>query len=391
MPWLTKDADDPSKQLFFVHVPRCGGTSLMQHFDVPQKCLQGRNVWRKFGMRTFFHRYRLLESANFPYKTRANLLFLTLLIASIVLLVFKYYIYGGLGILVSVVFSTSLTFIFTAPVIGRIAPVRHFFLLLIDKVLCRYMESVEWMTGTNKHGYMMHLPAQKCLHYGYITSEEFSQANTMAIVRNPYARMVSIYMYNRYGKSESFAHFMQDWYRVWQPYRQAKERGEPAGLVEEWYLPCHAIPQFEYTHADGKQLVQSVVKQEELKFLTVKDGEHLIEDSTIKDLPTPVRDALLGMPHTNKRETDRQWYDYYDQTTLNLCFEMYEEDFDVFNYRVKLEQRPDLMQPPHLDGSNLQRMSRNSILLSADLQAARRSSILRMVGNAKESSSLQTV
>jgi hypothetical protein len=34
MPWLIKDADEMEKNLFFVHVPRCGGTSLMHHFDV---------------------------------------------------------------------------------------------------------------------------------------------------------------------------------------------------------------------------------------------------------------------------------------------------------------------------------------------------------------------
>ena len=39
--------------------------------------------------------------------------------------------------------------------------------------------------------------------------------------------------------------------------------------MDEWYTPCHAIPQFEYTHdMNGtKKLVHSVVKQEELKYL----------------------------------------------------------------------------------------------------------------------------
>lgn len=47
----------------------------------------------------------------------------------------------------------------------------------------------------------------------------------------------------------------------------------------------------------GKQIVQSVVKQEELKLLKTRDGakEAMKQDSTISDLPDLVRDALLGM------------------------------------------------------------------------------------------------
>lgn len=47
----------------------------------------------------------------------------------------------------------------------------------------------------------------------------------------------------------------------------------------------------------GKQIVQSVVKQEELKLLKTMDGakEAVKQDNTISDLPDLVRDALLGM------------------------------------------------------------------------------------------------
>jgi hypothetical protein len=54
------------------------------------------------------------------------------------------------------------------------------------------MESTEWCTGTNKHGYINHLTAHKVLQYGYISPKEFDSVCTMAIVRNPYTRMVSV-------------------------------------------------------------------------------------------------------------------------------------------------------------------------------------------------------
>ncbi len=119
------------------------------------------------------------------------------------------------------------------------------------------------------------------------------------------------------------------------------------GEKEEWYTPCHLLPQFEYTHYNGKQLVQSVVKQEELKYLKTREGaeEAIKIDSSVSDLPNIVREALLGMPHTNKRATSKKWYDYYDQETLDLTYEMYKLDFEVFNYKSEIEQRPDLKPP----------------------------------------------
>jgi hypothetical protein len=228
------------------------------------------------------------------------------------------------------------------------------------------MESLEYMTGCNKHGYLNHLTAQKILEYGYVTKEEMSSVASLAIVRNPYARMVSLYFYNRFGPAESFKRFVRTWYNcTFEAYRES-------GEMEEWYTPCHAIPQFEYTHDNGgkNQLVQCIVKQEQLKYLkhvkknmereddissdgsddseqsdSSNDSKHPKNFSTLKELPDVVKEALLDMPHENKRNKSAPWYDYYDQETLNMVYEMYQKDFEVFNYPSKLEQRPDLQLP----------------------------------------------
>ena len=128
---------------------------------------------------------------------------------------------------------------------------------------------------------------------GYVTPEQMDNMCSLAIVRNPYSRMVSIYGYNRFGEGESFPKFVK---RCKYAMRHYLERGEK----EEWYTPCHLLPMFEYTHFNGKQLVQSIVKQEELKLLKTKEGvdEAIKQDSSVSDLPDLVRDALLGMPHT---------------------------------------------------------------------------------------------
>lgn len=340
----------------------------MHHYDVPSKAMKGRTLLGKLGMTIFFRRYRTLESANFPWKTKASLTCLAMAAFSI------YYALIAAGpeasfvvkdlswavAMISLILFFCLSFIFTAPTIGRLTYVRRAYLILIHYVLCRFMESIEWCTGTNKTGYMMHLTATKLVTHEYLSKQELEETTTMAIVRNPYSRMVSIYNYNKFGNAESFQTFVQDWYaRMTKPYRET-------GELDEWYTPCHTIPQFEFTHdARGNEMVQCIIKQEDLKLLkknrhkegiSNKDDEHDDDNddeeagrtntkSSVSNLPDIVSKALLDMPHTNSRAGGKKWHEYYTQETLDLVYEMYQTDFEVFGYSPLLEQRSDLQAP----------------------------------------------
>jgi len=356
-----------NKQLLFIHVPRCGGTSLMKSHNIPYKATHHAKFYRKVGMKIFFHRYKLLETANFPIWTYGNALCVWMILSTIY--VRLYYDIGGVLPIAMTTFSIvffslmifGLTFIFVAPTIGRIIYIRRFFLVSVEYILWGAMENIEYLTGTNIHGYLPHLTAHKMLSYGYVTPLEMKTVSSLAIVRNPYSRMVSVYMYNRFGSQETFHHFVHSWYQNMKYYR---EEGE----MEEWYTPCHVLPQFEYTHFEGYQLVQSIVKQEELKYLKYKnndndttndtatneDKNNDINDNTnsIRDLPQVVKNALLNMPHANKRKTTKPWYEYYDQETLNMTHDMYQLDFEIFQYSTVIPQRPDLHCPPSITNIN---------------------------------------
>ena len=201
-------------------------------------------------------RYKQLEAANFPIKTKENAVCSVLLLISLLLNQhFDHHQYPlptlfGTSVLVylagiSIFVSLFTTFVATAPVIGRITPVHRWYLWFVHYPLCRLCESIQWCTGTNKHGYIMHLTAPKLLGYGYVTPHEMDNMRSLAIVRNPFSRMVSIYGYNRFGEGESFPVFLRRWKRLMRHYI---EKGEK----EEWYTPCHLLPMFEYTHHQGK-------------------------------------------------------------------------------------------------------------------------------------------
>jgi hypothetical protein len=141
----------------------------------------------------------------------------------------------------------------------------------------------------------------------------------------------------------------------------------------------------------GKQLVRKAVQQEELKFLktTLDTPKAIQQDSAVADLPDLVRQALLGMPHTNSRTTTKKWFEYYTQETLDRTYEMYQHDFEVFGYSPIMTQRPDL-QPPALylqqhaakeeeEGAcqPLETMIRDSSRSSMESQRSRRDALRR--------------
>lgn len=376
----------------------------MKSHNLPQKATIRAPWYKRIGMRMFFTRYELLEKNNFPLWTELNASCLVIIAIGCFLLQTKEMEYRALSIAMitgSLIVSMLSTYVFVAPTICRVRIIRRFYLIFVEYIMCQLMANTEFITGTNCHGYLPHLTARKIIDNDYVTEEEFEKASSLAIIRNPYARMVSIYMYNRFGPCETFSHFVKSWYN--QTTKDYREHGE----MDEWYTPCHAIPQFEYTHdMNGtKKLVHSVVKQEELKYLknieisitdrgssagidepkmleiegkkpenenndedssdagytnsicssscSLSSSEECCTDrsmandlSSIRCLPVTIRRALLGMPHDNRRKTKTPWYKYYDQETLNLTYEMYHRDFEIFGYDVVLKQRPDLEMPP---------------------------------------------
>jgi len=335
MPWLVREEEkaSPKDALLFVHVPRCGGTSLSKLFKIEKRYPD--SVYNMLGLMYFFYRYRLLETTNYPWRTVENCL--ALIMASVAMIVFfavddtiaPYIMWSSASLML-----LSSTFIFVAPVVGRNTFARRAYALVVGKVLCAPLANVKWLTGCNDKGWLMHLTAENMVRYDYVDRETFERVSSFAIVRNPYSRMVSVWMYNRMGPLEDFATFVRRWMR------KVAHQQQRGGMCNEWDVYCHVPPQHCFTHSDNKQLVQCIIRQEDLKSMkspAPAPGFDL--------LPEPVHQALLDMPHTNKRAKTKPWQEYYTKETMQQVLEMYGRDFAQFGYATAIPGRPELGCP----------------------------------------------
>ena len=358
---------------------------MTQSHGVPARSIKNAKRIRRLGIRYFHYIYYLWETDNFPILTQLNAVCLSMTLLNIWARQFYlsrddndeiehdgYRRLVNFNIFFCLFLIAAVSVIFVAPNYGRYPLIRHANLYLAEYIL--FMENKECVTGMSLRGWIVHLTAHKMLNYGYVTPNEFETSCSLTIVRNPYSRMVSIYMYNRFsnpfGAHESFRDFVESWYtNVFRHYREN-------GILDEWDMPSHAIPQFEYTHFEGVQLVQSIVKHEELGSLirgpeimktktknmnmniTTKEngndagGEEENENKTndshssLSDLPEVVKAAFVGMSNVNRRDKPKPWHEYYDQETLDKTYELYQMDFAIFGYITTIDERPDLKPPP---------------------------------------------
>jgi len=107
---------------------------------------------------------------------------------------------------------------------------------------------------------------------------------------------------------------------------------------------CHVLPMHEFTHHNGEQYVPNIIKQEDLKYISKPDKyPSKVVERRYSSLPNKIRQALIDMPHSNRRKPDKKWYDMYTQELMDLVLEMYKDDFLQYSYDTAIPNRPDLV------------------------------------------------
>jgi hypothetical protein len=175
---------------------------------------------------------------------------------------------------------------------------------------------------------LAHLTAQEYLDYGYISNQDFVQFHKFTVVRNPWDRLVSEYLYQRYPysfKDFVFKHFpklgQDDYQNHHGHYR-------------------HVMPQHHFLfNEQGEFLVDSVIKFENL-------------EPEFGQVSNAITGLTLNLPHKNKTATSsilanikkavtsiktngmktKSYREFYDSETDDWLAEFYAKDIELFNY-----------------------------------------------------------
>lgn len=317
MPWL-----DKQHTMYFVHIPRTAGTSILTKHNIAENSQHATETRaNKLGLAYFTYRSTLLELSNFPVRTWENIVAVVLLVISMLLVKRGYSKVACLVVVVAVLIATLSTFFLTAPVSMRTFN-------LFSKVLPMsngWMMGKDYLYGLETRGLVLaHMTPQQLIRFGYFTESTWNQTDHFCIVRNPYARMVSIYLYNRFP-CETFPSFVQEWI----------SRSSRNNDMDPEY--CHVYPQTAYTHYKGTRCVRYILRVEDLKngprCKNVCTTKGIYEEEAI---PLWLADCIHNVPHTNHRASPHKqpWQSYFagDTQLQQLVYETYRSDFETYGY-----------------------------------------------------------
>jgi len=162
---------------------------------------------------------------------------------------------------------------------------------------------------------LAHLYAREYVEMGFVSQQDFAAFTKFAVIRHPYARMVSEYVY-RMGAVDWMAQHLPRW--------QAR-RFE--SFVDTRYddplcdAARHLAPQVAYVmDADGQLMV-----------------DHLVDQSELAAGLAPVFSAIFGrqvaLPHRNmKREAPGFTEEVLTQHQKDLIWRRYRDDFEAFGF-----------------------------------------------------------
>lgn len=383
MPWLLREdeVDSPEQALLLIHIPRTGGTQLYKEYGLFSKARAGHWPVSWFFLAWLQYRHSLFEASNFPLSTIENFWFGLVMLPLGFLLIGFNVLFPGIWVVSWALFGILFfSYLATAPGL-RTTLIRRAILSISGVTqACSY----EYMYGADCCKYpafMLHMTASEMVDHGALTLQQLQSVCSFCFVRNPYRRMVSQYLYSRWGPLETFEAFIHRWHAC---HKAMRERGEwdvhrPRC---DWDVYCHRLPMHVYTHRDGTQMVRFVLRLEDKSLLlgnNFKQGE----------MPATLQDVLDRMSRIGKEEVTKPWTsccgitstgrnarplggkaweDFYTAEIAALVHEMYSKDFEVFGYDPAMpSKKPTESQPVPVVGMTPSAPKESSPLLSEPL------------------------
>jgi hypothetical protein len=151
---------------------------------------------------------------------------------------------------------------------------------------------------------LAHLYASEYLSCGHVAPIDFDDYFKFAVVRNPWARLVSEYKFAAAGKGVSFADFLFKWF--------------PApGLSDR---RRHLEPQVKFVcDAGGKPMVDTIVRLESIS-------------ADIGPVLERVFGVRLALPVANESPDRRDYRTFYDDKSRAFVADFYRDDIELFQF-----------------------------------------------------------
>ncbi|MFD0979919.1 sulfotransferase family 2 domain-containing protein [Tropicimonas aquimaris] len=155
-------------------------------------------------------------------------------------------------------------------------------------------ENGSWGGSVNR---LAHLPARDYVHHDYLPGRLWDTFFTFSTVRNPFARLESLYFYSRANKRADFAAFVN--------------RMVPRRVANEMYRPQSTF----LTDPDGKVLVSRIYRLETLS----RDWADIRQRAGLS----------TDLPHKNRStRAPLEWTD----PMRDIVREVYADDFTLLAY-----------------------------------------------------------
>jgi hypothetical protein len=195
---------------------------------------------------------------------------------------------------------------------------------LIGEALDPAVANHERLFGWDREGDFNLQHATPAMAREIIGAEEFERCFRFAVVRNPFARAVSVYHYlsdyhqQRFGSFERYVRTLPQLIQDADAKRQRRFRE-------------HHFPQVSYTHLDGQCCCHEVIRFERLP-----DSLGAVAERLGITRPLPFENAYRH-PSRNQGPVSS----FYTRETARLLAEVYAEDFETFGYSTDPEAADD--------------------------------------------------
>ncbi len=184
---------------------------------------------------------------------------------------------------------------------------------------------------------LAHLRGRDYVRYGYVDQAQFDAYYKFSIVRDPWARTVSLYRH--LNPNMTFRDFVLKWVP------DTFEKGPQA--KDFWFVR----PQSDFITDQGGIIVDDVLKFENLRedFARAAEKCGLLSSlphknaNTTRTKPDVVRKrsaikrlsmAMKSAMQAQKFEIHSEWSAYYDAETIHKVAQLYNEDADRFGYQM---------------------------------------------------------